>query len=144
MRTWCTWQTKHNLFIGMRPLISDFCFVCLFVCFCWLLLIMEWCFLVKSGDCPLCPTVQQHLSTVCGSPVPFCEFSSGLPSLSLSTKALYHYLLVLLLHTTLFLFFFTVSDFVDGSDLYTLWRQEKRLDDTTVKLYSAELAVTLG
>jgi len=38
---------------------------------------------------------------------------------------------------------FIVSDFVDGSDLYTLWRQEKKLDDETVKLYSAELAVTL-
>ena len=40
--------------------------------------------------------------------------------------------------------FHTVSDFIDGSDLYTLWRQEKKLDDTTVKLYSAELVVTLG
>lgn len=39
---------------------------------------------------------------------------------------------------------FIVSDFVDGSDLYTLWRQEKRLDDMTVKFYSAELVVTLG
>ncbi|KAK2562254.1 Serine/threonine-protein kinase AtPK1/AtPK6 [Acropora cervicornis] len=39
---------------------------------------------------------------------------------------------------------FIVSDFVDGSDLYTLWRQEKRLNDTTVKIYSAELAITLG
>lgn len=38
---------------------------------------------------------------------------------------------------------FIVSDFVDGSDLYTLWRQEKRLNDTTVKIYSAELAITL-
>lgn len=38
---------------------------------------------------------------------------------------------------------FIVSDFVDGSDLYTLWRQEKRLNETTVKLYSAELAITL-
>ena len=39
---------------------------------------------------------------------------------------------------------FSVSDFVDGSDLYTLWRQEKKLNDATVKLYSAELAITLG
>lgn len=38
---------------------------------------------------------------------------------------------------------FIVSDFVDGSDLYTLWRQEKKLDDTTVKLYSAEIVITL-
>ncbi|KAJ7374058.1 ATP binding [Desmophyllum pertusum] len=38
---------------------------------------------------------------------------------------------------------FIVSDFVDGSDLYTLWRQQKKLDDATVKLYSAELAITL-
>lgn len=38
---------------------------------------------------------------------------------------------------------FIVSDFVDGSDLYTLWRQEKRINETTVKLYSAELAITL-
>lgn len=38
---------------------------------------------------------------------------------------------------------FIVSDFVDGSDLFTLWRQEKKLDDKTVKLYSAELAITL-
>ncbi|XP_067034665.1 cAMP-dependent protein kinase catalytic subunit beta-like isoform X2 [Acropora muricata] len=38
---------------------------------------------------------------------------------------------------------FIVSDFVDGSDLYSLWRQEKRLNDTTVKIYSAELAITL-
>ena len=42
------------------------------------------------------------------------------------------------------IFLYTVSDFVDGSDLYTLWRQEKKLDDTTVKLYSAELVITLG
>lgn len=39
---------------------------------------------------------------------------------------------------------FAVSDFVDGSDLYTLWRQEKKLNDATVKLYSAEIAITLG
>ena len=39
---------------------------------------------------------------------------------------------------------FLVSDFVDGSDLYTLWRQEKKLRSETVKLYSAELAITLG
>lgn len=38
---------------------------------------------------------------------------------------------------------FIVSDFVDGSDLYTLWRQEKKLHNETVKLYSAELAITL-
>ena len=40
--------------------------------------------------------------------------------------------------------FFAVSDFVDGSDLYTLWRQEKKLNDATVKLYSAEIVITLG
>ena len=37
-----------------------------------------------------------------------------------------------------------MSDFVDGSDLYTLWRQQKKLHNETVKLYSAELAITLG
>ena len=37
-----------------------------------------------------------------------------------------------------------MSDFIDGSDLYTLWRMEEKLDETTVKLYSAELALTLG
>lgn len=47
-------------------------------------------------------------------------------------------------HTEDFFFLYTVSDFVDGSDLYTLWRQEKKLDDTTVTLYSAELVITLG
>ena len=37
-----------------------------------------------------------------------------------------------------------MSDFIDGSDLYTLWLQEKILEESVVKLYVAELALTLG
>jgi hypothetical protein len=37
-----------------------------------------------------------------------------------------------------------VSDFVDGSDLFTLWSQEKILDEDLVRLYVAEVALTLG
>ncbi|XP_032241758.1 ribosomal protein S6 kinase-related protein isoform X4 [Nematostella vectensis] len=36
-----------------------------------------------------------------------------------------------------------VSDFVDGSDLFTLWKQDQVLPEELVKLYVAELALTL-
>ncbi|KXJ29369.1 ribosomal protein S6 kinase-related protein [Exaiptasia diaphana] len=38
---------------------------------------------------------------------------------------------------------FIVSDFVDGSDLFTLWIQERTLDENLVRLYISELALTL-
>ncbi|XP_048581828.1 ribosomal protein S6 kinase-related protein isoform X2 [Nematostella vectensis] len=38
---------------------------------------------------------------------------------------------------------FIVSDFVDGSDLFTLWKQDQVLPEELVKLYVAELALTL-
>ncbi|XP_031572555.1 ribosomal protein S6 kinase-related protein-like [Actinia tenebrosa] len=38
---------------------------------------------------------------------------------------------------------FIVSDFVDGSDLFTLWIQEKTLKEDLVRQYIAELALTL-
>lgn len=91
-----------------------------------------------NSDSPLSVEV---LTDICESSFNQFTISVVLQS-SISAKVLYHYLL--LLQTTHFVFYFTVSDFVDGSDLYTLWQQEKRLDDTTVELYSAELAITLG
>ncbi|EDO29704.1 predicted protein, partial [Nematostella vectensis] len=39
---------------------------------------------------------------------------------------------------------FIVSDFVDGSDLFTLWKQDQVLPEELVKLYVAELALTLA
>ncbi|KAK3730831.1 hypothetical protein QZH41_009951 [Actinostola sp. cb2023] len=38
---------------------------------------------------------------------------------------------------------FIVSDFIDGSDLFTLWLQEKTLQEDLVQLYISELALTM-